>query len=80
MSTKQDRINHEVMQELTDIKVAIASLPEVLANKFDERYAVKKTETDLDTLTKKLEARQYDWLKYSIATAIMFVITIYLQR
>lgn len=55
--------------------------------KADDKYAVKSTEIDLkDTeqnlrdLEKQISSRNYDWLKYSIVTAIGIGIVIFLGK
>lgn len=54
----QNKEDHKIMSDKIDelgkgqqeIKITLASLPELLAEKFDERYASKKYETALDRL------------------------------
>lgn len=48
--------NKEIKSSVEKIELSIASLPEKLANKFDERYANKETETSL---------RRLNWLVVS---------------
>lgn len=40
----------ELGQGQEEIKLAVAKLPEVLADKFDQRYASKRTEKALDKI------------------------------
>jgi len=57
---KDDKINNlrqelmdkidDIKQDVGDIKVEIAKLPEILADKFDTRYANKDTEIALKRL------------------------------
>ncbi|NTU69323.1 hypothetical protein HGB13_00625 [bacterium] len=57
MSTAQQKINEQVMEKLDsltktvgDISISLAKLPELMADKFDERYASKRTEVAVDRL------------------------------
>ena len=52
--TSFNQVMNEKLDNLTDcvgqVKVTIAELPEKLADKFDERYASKKTEQTVDKI------------------------------
>lgn len=58
------------MNELTDIKVAIAELPEKILEKTDGRYASKGIEDTVKKLQDKSDARTYEWLR-AIAIALI---------
>ena len=57
MATDKQKINEIVMEKLdllsdkiNTLSINLASLPEVMAEKFDERYASKRTELAVDRL------------------------------
>lgn len=57
MSVKQDSINEKFMEKLdnlsgkiNDLSISVAQLPQVLTDKFDERYASKRTEKAVDRI------------------------------
>jgi hypothetical protein len=88
MSTAQQQINEIVMEKLdglsnqiSDLKVAIAGIPQIILNSADERYASKAAEIRLNNLESRIESRNYDWLKQFAATLITIVIamTVYSQ-
>lgn len=60
MSDKLDNI----VEKVGDMAVAIASLPGDLIKELDQRYANKNTEKQVEDIKTKMEARNYEWLKY----------------
>lgn len=67
----------EVKSKLHQIDLRLAELPEVLADKFDSRYAQKRVEEDLEKLEKKQETfetesakKTYDWLKWLVGLVV----------
>jgi len=57
MSTKQDSINDKFMEKLdqlsekmNQVSISVAQLPQTLTDKFDERYASKRTEKAVDRI------------------------------
>lgn len=67
--------------QISEIKIAIAGIPQAILNSADERYASKASEIRLQNLETRIEARSYDWLKQIAVTLIAMVlsITVYLK-
>ena len=83
MTTPQQKINETFMEKLdnlqdklNDICVKIASLPEDMAVKFDNRYASKASEIRLNNLETRIESRNYDWIKQLAVTLITIIISL----
>lgn len=81
MSESQLKINQIVMEKLdklgcdiSDIKVLIAKLPQVILESADDRYASKESEVRLRNLEARIESRTYDWLKQFAVTLITIII------
>ena len=53
-----------LVKTVGDMAVSIASLPGDLTEKLDQRYANKNTEKQVEDIKTKMEARNYEWLKY----------------
>lgn len=53
-----------LVTKVGDMAVAIASLPGDLTKELDQRYANKNTEKAVEDIKTKMEARNYEWLKY----------------
>lgn len=62
--------------DVSDIKVSIARLPQVIIDKADERYASKASEVRLSNLETRIESRNYDWLKQLSVTLISIVVSL----
>ncbi len=83
MPTPQQKINQIVMDKLdclsnqiSEIKVAIAGIPQAILNSADERYASKSSEIRLNNLETRIESRSYDWLKQFAVTLIGIIVTL----
>lgn len=57
MTSKQDSINEKFMEKLdslsdkiNDLSLSVTRLPQTLTEKFDERYASKRTEKAVDRI------------------------------
>ena len=72
-TTECNKTHTTLMNELTDIKVAIAELPEKILEKTDGRYASKGIEETVKKLSDKSDARTFEWLR-AIAIAIISAI------
>ncbi len=77
------QINKIVMEKLdnlssqiSEIKVAIAGIPQAILNSADNRYASKASEERLERLEVRIESRNYDWLKQLTVTLITIVISL----
>ena len=71
MTIKECKETHSsLMNELTDIKVAIAELPEKILEKTDNRYASKSVEDIVNKLNEKSNNRTFEWLR-AIVIAIV---------
>lgn len=84
--TKQfcEKTNREVMKEIKEVKdkvfeisLDLARLPELLAEKFDRRYAPITVTAEIEEIKTKQEInitninnRSYEWLKYLIMLGI----------
>lgn len=84
--TKQfcEKTNQSVMKEIKEVKdkvfeisLDLARLPELLADKFDKRYApitvvaeIEDLKTKQETNTTNIANRNYEWLKYLIMLGI----------
>lgn len=75
-------INQKVMEkldilteQLNKLAVSVASIPDQILQRTDARYASKNTEQEVDALKNKIEARNYEWLKYLATLIIGSVIT-----
>lgn len=65
----------QLVNAVSDLKVSVAKLPQVILDSADNRYASKASETRLNNLETRIESRNYDWLKYAIVTFIGMAIT-----
>lgn len=81
MTTPQQKINQQIMDKIdqlvssvSDLKVSVASLPQVILNSTDERYASKASEIRLNNLETRIESRSYDWLKQLAITLITVIL------
>jgi arginine deiminase len=70
----------ELRATLEDIKETLYQLPNILTEKFDERYADKKIEIELEKIKDKAENRSYEWLKYLITLILGAVVTIIISH
>lgn len=66
----------EIKSTLSDLRVAIAELPQMIFDKADERYAAKAVETEILNLRTQQSNRTYDWLKTSALLIITIVLTL----
>lgn len=89
--TKQfcEKTNREVMKEIKEVKdkvfeisLDLARLPELLADKFDKRYApitvaaeIEEIKTRQETNTTNIANKNYEWLKYLIMLGIGSLVT-----
>lgn len=62
--------------QISELKVAIAGIPQAILNSADERYASKASEIRLNNLETRIEARSYDWLKQFALTLLTLVIAV----
>lgn len=74
---KINNLREELMNEIrtlskdvSDIRVDIASLPKLLADEFDKRYASKSVEEEVEKIKEKAEDRTYEWLKWFIMSIV----------
>lgn len=77
MSENQDKINQKVMEKLDQLSkdinelcIKMASLPELMAEKFDNRYASKRTEIAVDRI---------GWLVISLVITMIVGGVIYIK-
>ena len=64
----------EIKNQLNDLRVDVATLPQKFFEKADCRYASKILEVEVHNLKKTQDSRTYEWLKYSI----MIIVTVFL--
>lgn len=79
-----DSIHETIMNKLDDfadtlkgVEISIAELPDKLTQRFDDKYASKKLEEDVNCLNEELSKmkeknsdRNYEWLKYLVMLGI----------
>ena len=72
-----EAVNNKIMEKLDSFSeklekmaLELAKLPDVLSQRFDERYAVKSTEEEVYELKEKMENRNYEWLKYLVGIVV----------
>jgi hypothetical protein len=65
-----------ISKDVSEIKIDIAKLPELLAEKFDGKYASKKIEEDVGLLTKTVgDLNVWKVKVVSILSVILFILT-----
>lgn len=69
-----------LVEKFQDLALKVEGLPGKLINEMDDRYADKKTETEVEKIKTKMENRTYEWLKFLIGTIIGAIITIAITR
>lgn len=77
-----EAVNNKIMEKLDSFSdklekmaLELAKLPDILSQRFDERYAVKSTEEEVYELKEKMENRNYGWLKYLVGIIVGVVLT-----
>lgn len=66
----------EIKTQLSDLRVAIASLPEKMFEKSDCRYAFKNVEDEVKNIKLIQDSRTYDWLKIAVMLVLTIVLTL----
>ncbi len=66
----------DIKDQLSDMRVLLAELPQKVFEKADERYASKSIEEDVKQIKSTQESRVFDWLKYTVAIIVGIVLTL----
>lgn len=80
----EHNIKNELMaQKLDNIEKSVNKLVvfnDGLLEKLENKFARKEVEKTVADLIFKIEQRNYDWLKYSIMTAIAILVSVFIKK